>query len=244
MFISVTELTYQTSRSSTIRAAAISRPAPSRCSNVMLALAISGAMDPRAAQPAEAGMSLAAPALAAGPRTHQTAPGTRCSRFAAAAALWGPVQARLGAGLARLALPVEGTRRVLRHDRHLDRRRLPLGTSCSPSAGEPLCGAALVRHRPHRDRAATPQIMVIFWIYFTIRRSPATRCRHGPARRGADAHLRRLSRRGDPRRPLVDTARPGGKCPEVIVLGRLQIFAFVLLPPGLRNMLPAFITTS
>jgi polar amino acid transport system permease protein len=90
---------------------------------------------------------------------------------------------------------------------------------------------------------ATPQIMVIFWIYFTY---PAVTGQSLSAWTGAavalsliaGAYLAEVVRGG-----LLSIPAIQAESAEVMGLSRLQIFVFVLLPQACRNMLPAFITT-
>jgi polar amino acid transport system permease protein len=90
---------------------------------------------------------------------------------------------------------------------------------------------------------ATPQIMVIFWIYFTY---PAVTGQSMSAWTGAataltlvaGAYLAEVVRGGLLSIPAIQV-----ESAEVIGLSRPQIFIFVLLPQACRNMLPAFIST-
>jgi polar amino acid transport system permease protein len=90
---------------------------------------------------------------------------------------------------------------------------------------------------------ATPQIMVIFWIYFTY---PAVTGQSLSAWSGAAAALTLIAAAY-----LAEVIRGGllsipavqSESAEVMGLRRWQAFLFVLLPQACRNMLPAFITT-
>jgi His/Glu/Gln/Arg/opine family amino acid ABC transporter permease subunit len=90
---------------------------------------------------------------------------------------------------------------------------------------------------------ATPQIMVIFWIYFSY---PALTGRSLSAWTGAavalsliaGAYLSEVVRGG-----LISITTVQAESAAVMGLSQLQIFVFVLLPQACRNMLPAFIAT-
>ena len=90
---------------------------------------------------------------------------------------------------------------------------------------------------------ATPQIMVIFWIYFSY---PAVTGEQMSSWSGCAAALTLISGAY-----LAEVVRGGllsipsvqAESAEVMGLGRLATFIFVLLPQACRNMLPAFITT-
>jgi polar amino acid transport system permease protein len=135
-----------------------------------------------------------------------------------------------------------------------------LGVSCamtgiSIGAGLPLgivlAAGRMSRLAPLRYLAigiieivrATPQLMVIFWIYFTY---PALTGQSLSAWNGAAAALSLVAAAY-----LAEVVRGGllsipaiqAESADVMGLGRLHIFIFVLLPQACRNMLPAFITT-
>jgi polar amino acid transport system permease protein len=90
---------------------------------------------------------------------------------------------------------------------------------------------------------STPQIMVIFWIYFTY---PALTGQSLSAWTGAavaltliaGAYLAEVVRGG-----LLSIPTIQAESAEVMGLTRFQIFVFVLLPQACRNMIPAFIAT-
>jgi His/Glu/Gln/Arg/opine family amino acid ABC transporter permease subunit len=90
---------------------------------------------------------------------------------------------------------------------------------------------------------STPQIMVIFWIYFTY---PAVTGQSLSAWTGAavalslvaGAYLAEVVRGG-----LISIPAIQAESAEVMGLSRLQTFVFVLLPQACRNMIPAFIAT-
>jgi polar amino acid transport system permease protein len=128
-------------------------------------------------------------------------------------------------------------------------------TALSIAAGLPLgialAAARMSRSRPLRWLAvafieivrATPQLMVIFWIYFTY---PALTGHIISSWTGAAAalsliagvYLAEVIRSG-----LLSIPAIQAESAEVMGMSRLQIFIFVCLPQACRNMLPAFIAT-
>jgi polar amino acid transport system permease protein len=90
---------------------------------------------------------------------------------------------------------------------------------------------------------ATPQIMVIFWVFFTYpvfaghNMSPWTGAVVALTM-VASAYLAEVIRGG-----LLSVPKIQSESATVIGLSRLQTFVYVLLPQACRNMLPAFVTT-
>jgi polar amino acid transport system permease protein len=128
-------------------------------------------------------------------------------------------------------------------------------TGISVGVGLPLgivlAAGRISRIRPLRWAAtsiieivrATPQLMVIFWIYFTY---PAITGNAISPWTGAAAALSLIAGAY-----LAEVVRGGllsipaiqSQSAEVMGLTRIQTLTFILLPQACRNMLPAFITT-
>jgi polar amino acid transport system permease protein len=114
-----------------------------------------------------------------------------------------------------------------------------------------LAGARMSRLRPVRYLSmaytetvrATPQLMVIFWIFFSYpvfaghNMSPWTGAIVSLTMIAA-AYLAEVIRGG-----LLSVPRIQSESATVMGLSRRQAFVYVLLPQACRNMLPAFIAT-
>ncbi len=114
-----------------------------------------------------------------------------------------------------------------------------------------LAGARMSRIAPIRYASmaytetvrATPQLMVIFWIFFSYpvfaghNMSPWTGAAVSLTMIAA-AYLAEVIRGG-----LLSVPKIQAESATVIGLSRVQTFIYVLLPQACRNMLPAFVTT-
>jgi polar amino acid transport system permease protein len=117
--------------------------------------------------------------------------------------------------------------------------------------GIALAGARMSRFAPIRYVSmaytetvrATPQLMVIFWIFFSYpvfvghNMSPWTGAVVSLTMI-ASAYLAEVIRGGILSVPIIQS-----ESATVIGLSRVQAFVYVLLPQACRNMLPAFVTT-
>ncbi len=188
-------------------------------------------------------MSVSAPAFRARPERHQIRLWYMLLAGAGIACLWG--MSKLDWGLVWRVSPFlwKGLGVSFAMTAISIAAGLPLGIVLAAARGSgtaPLRWLAIAIIEVVR---ATPQIMVIFWIYFSY---PALTGQSLSAWTGAavalsliaGAYLAEVVRGG-----LLSIPPIQAESAEVMGLNRLQIFVFVLLPQACRNMLPAFIAT-